>query len=344
MINKKKLLSIITIKTLLIALIFAGAGIIIIGGGLLIGERGKLSDNRLPEQIIKEEQKEELDIKIGSAEVDNEINVTAIQKSADEGHQPWRLNPDLVLLTVKSYGFTDKDLNNIDFGNAYYESGKKIYRIQHKTDFYLITLTQPATGENKIWIISKIEISEDETADWQIYRNEEYGFEVKYPLQTERVDYTKNGASFFYPCYSKEKEVIEKAAEYMKEIPEEGVPIMYNTFMVKAVDNSSQLSIKTWIQKYEHCGIHKGIELDITTVELEEFIFDGIKGIRIKNLGVCPPGAGIVRDKIYLPKDSKIYTIAIIEEAGLFPWGLECHEEQKNHFNQIVSSFKFIEK
>ena len=39
MINKKKLLSIITTKTLLIAFIFVGVGTIIVGGGLLIGEQ-----------------------------------------------------------------------------------------------------------------------------------------------------------------------------------------------------------------------------------------------------------------------------------------------------------------
>ena len=178
---KKEPLSIITIKTLLAVIIFTGVGTIIIGGGLLIGMDGKVSNNRLPKPVIEKKQKEKLDIKTGNAEIDNDINVKALQKNVDEGHQPWRLNPDMVLLTIKSYGFTDEDLNNVDFEGAYYEPGKKIYQIQHKANFYLITLTQPVIGENKIWIISKIEINKNEIADWQIYQNKKYGFELKYP-------------------------------------------------------------------------------------------------------------------------------------------------------------------
>ena len=46
MTNKKEPLSIIAVKTLLAVIIFAGIGTIIIGGGLLIGERGKISDRK----------------------------------------------------------------------------------------------------------------------------------------------------------------------------------------------------------------------------------------------------------------------------------------------------------
>ena len=249
----KEPLSTITIKTLLAVAIFVGVGTIIVGGGLLIGNYGKVSEP------IKEN----------------------------------------IIIT-----------NN----------------------------------ETKEEIIVEEEIK-DETANWKTYQNEEFGFELKYPSQIiNRIDHTKNGVSFSYWYYSKEKEIIEKAAEYMKEIPEEGVPVAYNTFTVNVVDNSFQLPIETWIQKYEHCGLRKRTDLDITTVELEKFVLDEIEGIRIKNLGTYPPGAGSVKDKIYLPKDSKIYTIAIIEEAGLFPRTSKCYEEQVNTFNKILSTFKFIEK
>ena len=174
---KKEPLSIIAVKALLAVLIFAGVGTIIVGGGLLIRNYSKVSNNKLTEIIVKERQKEKLDIKIGNAEIDDKINVAEIQKNVDKGHQPWRLSPDMVLLTVKCYGFTDEDLSDVDFENAYAEPGKRIYQIQHKANSYLVTLTQPIVGEDKIWIISKIE----EITDWKTYRNEEYGFEINYP-------------------------------------------------------------------------------------------------------------------------------------------------------------------
>ena len=64
MTNKKEPLSIIVVKTLLAVIIFAGVGTIIIGGGLLIGEQGKISEPAKPSQkqsteIVEEEIKDE---------------------------------------------------------------------------------------------------------------------------------------------------------------------------------------------------------------------------------------------------------------------------------------------
>ena len=123
--------------------------------------------------------KSKMDIKIGRGELDDGIDVAKLQEEVDSGDQSWRelyegpcygncgqnefrkrvrLNPDLILPNLKSYGFDDVDIKNAR--EVLNESGKKVYQIQHKTDSYLITLSQPVVGLFKVWIISKIELKE----------------------------------------------------------------------------------------------------------------------------------------------------------------------------------------
>ena len=51
MANKKESLSTIAVKTLLAVIIFTGVGTIIVGGGLLIGNYGKTTDNKTVKPI-----------------------------------------------------------------------------------------------------------------------------------------------------------------------------------------------------------------------------------------------------------------------------------------------------
>ena len=57
-----------------------------------------------------------------------------------------------------------------------------------------------------IWVpeeettISQTKTPEDETADWKVYRNEEYGFEMKYPR--EGAVYEEKGAEYFRVFFS----------------------------------------------------------------------------------------------------------------------------------------------
>ncbi len=116
-------------------------------------------------------------IKTGRAELDDRIDIEKLQLEIDSGDQTWkklyegschgdcgqtefrkmiRLNPDLVLLNLKNYGFNDDDIKNAK--EVLNEKGKKVYNIRHELDSYFVTLHQPTIGLFKVWIISEIEL------------------------------------------------------------------------------------------------------------------------------------------------------------------------------------------
>jgi hypothetical protein len=105
-------------------------------------------------------------IKLGKVEVNYE-EIKTIQQSVDEGHQPWRLNPVMVLRSeIFLYGFNlDTDYSTLypipdvatqeKFGTEITEVNLEI---THNGKVYIITLIQPITGPNKVWTISDIEL------------------------------------------------------------------------------------------------------------------------------------------------------------------------------------------
>lgn len=106
------------------------------------------------------------EIKTGKVEINYE-EIKTIQQSVDEGHQPWRLNPVMVLRSeMFQYGFDpDTDYNSLypvldiatqeKFGTEITELNLEI---THNGKTYVITLIQPITGPDKVWAISDIEL------------------------------------------------------------------------------------------------------------------------------------------------------------------------------------------
>lgn len=88
------------------------------------------------------------------------------------------------------------------------------------------------------------EITKDETADWQIYRNEEFGFEVRYP--EDRVGVDKDG--FFYIHSDEHVVAEEQCKKAVEEFIKSGIvgdygPCLFGIFI-------SVQSKKKWMEQY----------------------------------------------------------------------------------------------
>jgi hypothetical protein len=165
---------------------------------------------------------------------------------------------------------------------------------------------------NKNEIIEK-EIINDETADWKTYRNEEYGFEVKYP----------------------EDWIIENKDE---------------RFSFKNISSESSLGI---------AGFYIKIESEDYLQTMGRYIYVA-KTIEEKNIIIGGTGARDIITKkwlgsyrtIYIPKDNATFIL----ETENYPVDIPYEEtaarikkdkeilENLKQFDQILSTFKFIEK
>ena len=165
------------------------------------------------------------------------------------------------------------------------------------------------------------EIIQDETADWQTYRNEEYGFEMKHPkfwlvekhdisgiiyITTEDIEEMRKSYSGDMPDLMTIN-VYQSTEEFLKE---------YNYKNFKLID------IEDYLDKYSNI-----VDSPIENVEL--FSVAGIKGY---HANVRDFGGGI---NYYIQANEHVYVIRF------FAGGEYSSEE---FFNQILSTFKFIEK
>jgi hypothetical protein len=150
--------------------------------------------------------------------------------------------------------------------------------------------------------INIIAIPEDKTIEWETYRNENYGFEVKYPNEW-RVRSKENFIQFID---------ITKNEEY----PEGLV-----TFTIE-IEKTKFNSVHEWFQKEFQ---------DMPTPEYSEVTVDKIQGLRILDGSRFYMGAGCSETIVFLK--NLLYRL---ERKGP-----TCTYSDEI-FNQILSTFKFI--
>lgn len=166
-----------------------------------------------------------------------------------------------------------------------------------------------------------INIYDTRIADWKTYRNEEYGFEVKYPQQL----FTKER---FSVTQSEERDYI-----LLKEImidDEEGNYHDNQIFNIRVYNNLSNLQLSEWLNNNQNsdergCGV---LSLDTAT----SVIVNGKGGLR-GDVSCC---CGAFLNSVFLSKGDKIYSIGLL---GAFI----SDEYYKGIFDKVLSTFKFLE-
>jgi len=170
--------------------------------------------------------------------------------------------------------------------------------------------------------------TKDETADWKTYRNEEYGFEVKYPGDWQldlrgapssvRFDVNKDN-------FLTKKEFRERLGNeytyrwhYYRWKFYDDIEIKVYVSLNELPGNVNNLDLEKWIEKrMEDYLISKNSKKEITV--------NKYKGIEVKELGY-----GSYRS-IFLLRNSFIYNFF-----------LDAYHPEMDIFNQMLSTFRFI--
>ncbi|TKJ32894.1 MAG: hypothetical protein CEE38_21985 [Planctomycetes bacterium B3_Pla] len=187
-------------------------------------------------------------------------------------------------------------------------------------------------------------IPEDKTGNWKTYRNEEYGFEIKYPedFVVEEGFFPSYGPSdsgfFCLDQLATEKE----ALRLLNEISFISSDIAREIIYVRLYNNSNNLFLEDWLDfgrnfllRYPDCSTFDYI---VTTPKEREGIYiAGIKGAQ--GLGGC---CDICIRQIYISKGSKIYNLDLVGYASI-ECDPCCYFIEEEVFNQMLSTFRFLE-
>ena len=192
---------------------------------------------------------------------------------------------------------------------------------------------EPIVGQDQVEIDQSVVEDElisneviDETANWQIYRNEEYGFEVKYPknyLISENTKQTENRLSFI--SFTNEK--------YN---PLDGpVPPHIKILVLKDV---SDQDINEWL-------LENSTEAEFATEEQEQ---SGKRYFNLEKMNIRSSKIGQ-----YNGLEADImggypcsFGIALLKDRNfIFELSFMCksNQEEANNFNQMLSTFRFID-
>jgi hypothetical protein len=157
------------------------------------------------------------------------------------------------------------------------------------------------------------EAPKDETADWKVYRNEEFGFEIKYPPKWEYNKVEENYIGFYDP-------------EKIK-IPETPYELI-----IKIFHKEKGIPLDRWVQEEPEMKMAIKNELEIGEGKVPEGSFRNINNLSFYLIETHDFMVGGAIANAYVEKNGLVIKLS---RHLLFPG-------DEKIFNRILSAFQFI--
>ena len=182
--------------------------------------------------------------------------------------------------------------------------------------------TIPTTTSTSLPFVEDDDIPELDTSDWKVYRNEEYGFEIRYPKNWELVNlgdfYVGNtGVVLKSPNYKpiKDGNVIHKGEIYIHGIENK------NDLSIEDLFDTFNDTSRFWFDKFKHKDIIINGNFGVIFDYIQEDSHPSIHQSNIKSINA------------YIKGDKKVIGISY----------LFLENPKREIFNKILYSFNFTE-
>lgn len=255
--------------------------------------------------------------------------------------------PTQKLLKQEKITIADKEFTKLLVEQA---SGFQQHQLLHEKNDMLFVFSASVLDYNYLNMLEKILstfkfIEADETADWEVYRNEEYGWEIKYPQDWETEIWEKTEGQYSMYDFQLKLRKMGDQEEYKKCIGKSCV-FYFPDFKIQ-ISPTAEKTIDDFIEKEKQAHLQGiGAYGKIT----EEMTVDGERALR---LATCVEMAS--REGPVVLKNSYIYKFLMPykcipvsgpgepEDSELVSFFEDLEKVYDPIHNQILSTFKFLD-